>query len=245
MVWRTSSPAGSSRRSRRPDSRSRRVDGALRALRVPAISAIAAAGASCSCPACTPPGSTSRGSSASRATSRAWAIAVLTVELPDLAHYEITSRTTDMIEDAAVWMLHRAEYRGPDGRDRDDGHQLRRRPLDRRRRTPVDCRDSVAFVMSFGGHGDLPRTLRYLCTGHSAGRRRASAARLRSRDRPAQRRRRVVPATRCSRCATRSCRFSKRRGSTWSTRSKRPRSSHARRRSRPRSASRRTPTWAT
>src|SRR6185295_10725251 len=23
----------------------------------------------------------------------------------------------------------------------------------------------VAFVMSFGGHGDLPRTLRYLCTG--------------------------------------------------------------------------------
>ena len=26
-------------------------------------------------------------------------------------------------------------------------------------------RDRVAFVMSFGGHGDLPRTLRYLCTG--------------------------------------------------------------------------------
>jgi pimeloyl-ACP methyl ester carboxylesterase len=29
-------------------------------------------------------------------------------------------------------------------------------------------RDRVAFVMSFGGHGDLPRTLRYLCTGIQA-----------------------------------------------------------------------------
>ena len=26
-------------------------------------------------------------------------------------------------------------------------------------------RDHVAFVLSFGGHGDLPRTLQYLCTG--------------------------------------------------------------------------------
>ena len=26
-------------------------------------------------------------------------------------------------------------------------------------------RDRVAFVMAFGGHADLPRTLRYLCTG--------------------------------------------------------------------------------
>ena len=29
----------------------------------------------------------------------------------------------------------------------------------------ASVRDRVAFVMSFGGHGDLPRTLRYLCTG--------------------------------------------------------------------------------
>ena len=26
------------------------------------------------------------------------------------------------------------------------------------------------WVLSFGGHGDLPRTLRYLCTGDRAGR---------------------------------------------------------------------------
>ena len=25
--------------------------------------------------------------------------------------------------------------------------------------------DRAAWVLSFGGHGDLPRTLRYLCTG--------------------------------------------------------------------------------
>ena len=30
-------------------------------------------------------------------------------------------------------------------------------------------RDHVAFVLSFGGHGDLPRTLRYLCTGEMPG----------------------------------------------------------------------------
>ena len=27
-------------------------------------------------------------------------------------------------------------------------------------------RDRVAYVFSFGGHDDLPRVLRYLCTGH-------------------------------------------------------------------------------
>ena len=29
-------------------------------------------------------------------------------------------------------------------------------------------RDKVAFVMSFGGHGDLPRTLKYLVTGEAS-----------------------------------------------------------------------------
>ena len=89
---------------------------------------------------------------------------VLTVELPDLAHYEITSRTTDMIEDAAAWMLHRAEYHGPDGRIGMMGISFggglalvaAGRP---------SIANSVAFGMSLGGHGDLPRTLRYLCTG--------------------------------------------------------------------------------
>jgi dienelactone hydrolase len=30
-------------------------------------------------------------------------------------------------------------------------------------------RDTLAFALSFGGHGDLPRTLEYLCTGRAPG----------------------------------------------------------------------------
>ena len=89
---------------------------------------------------------------------------VLTVELPDLMHYEITTRTTDMIEDAAAWMTGRAEYAGDDGKVGMLGISFggglsvvaAGRP---------SIRDRVEFVMAFGGHGDLPRTLRYLCTG--------------------------------------------------------------------------------
>jgi acetyl esterase/lipase len=89
---------------------------------------------------------------------------VLTVELPDLTRYQITARTTDMIEDAAAWMLATPEFRGADGRIGMLGISFggglsvvaAGRP---------SIRDRVAFVMAFGGHGDLPRTLRYLCTG--------------------------------------------------------------------------------
>ncbi|HEY7059441.1 MAG TPA: hypothetical protein VH458_23060 [Vicinamibacterales bacterium] len=89
---------------------------------------------------------------------------VLTVELPDLAHYEITSRTTDMIEDAARWMIDRPEYRGPDGRIGMMGISFGGGlTLVAAGRPSLGA--GVAFAMSFGGHGDLPRTLRYLCTG--------------------------------------------------------------------------------
>src|SRR4029079_2832872 len=89
---------------------------------------------------------------------------VLTVELPDLKHYEITARTTDMIEDAAAWARTRAEYAGGDGRIGMLGISFggglsivaAGRP---------SLKDGVAFVMAFGGHADLPRTLRFLCTG--------------------------------------------------------------------------------
>jgi len=30
-----------------------------------------------------------------------------------------------------------------------------------------ELRDKVSFVMSFGGHGDLPRVMRYLCSGNA------------------------------------------------------------------------------
>ena len=91
---------------------------------------------------------------------------VLTAELSDLTQYRITPRTTDMIEDAALWLSNQPSL-APDGRVGMMGISFAgglsiiaaaRQPL----------KDRVAFVMSFGGHGDLPRTLRYLCTGLQA-----------------------------------------------------------------------------
>jgi len=88
---------------------------------------------------------------------------VVTAELPDLKQYAITPRSTDMIEDAARWLseqrnLARNGRVGLIGISFGGGLSVvaAGRP---------SIRDRVAFVLSFGGHGDLPRTLRYLCTG--------------------------------------------------------------------------------
>src|SRR5678809_1066143 len=86
---------------------------------------------------------------------------VLTAELTDLTQYRITPRTTDMIEDAAAWLAQQQSLTGGKtigmmGISFAGGLSLiaASRPA---------LRGHVAFVMSFGGHGDLPRTLRYLC----------------------------------------------------------------------------------
>jgi hypothetical protein len=89
--------------------------------------------------------------------------AVLTVELPDLAHYSITPATTDMIEDAARW-LSEQPHLARDGRVGMMGISFAG-GLSIVASSRPSIRDRVAFVMSFGGHGDLPRTMRYLCTG--------------------------------------------------------------------------------
>lgn len=87
---------------------------------------------------------------------------VVSVELPDLKNYSITIRSTDMIEDAALWLSrspHTADGRvGLMGISFAGGLSIvaGARP---------SLGSNVAFVMSFGGHGDLPRTLQYLCTG--------------------------------------------------------------------------------
>lgn len=87
----------------------------------------------------------------------------ITVELPDLKRYSITTRTTDMIEDAGVWLA--AHNRGSgDGRIGMMGISFAG-GLSIVAASRPSLKDSVAFVMSFGGHGDLPRTLKYLCTG--------------------------------------------------------------------------------
>jgi dienelactone hydrolase len=89
---------------------------------------------------------------------------VVTAELPDLKAYAITTRTTDMIEDAGVWLAKRS----PDGRIGMMGISFAG-GLSLVAAARPSLRDHVAFVLSFGGHGDLPRTLRYLCTGEIPG----------------------------------------------------------------------------
>jgi len=89
---------------------------------------------------------------------------VLTVELPDLKNYEITTRTTDMIEDAAGWMMRQPEYHGRDGRIGVLGISFGGGLSVVATGRPA-IKNGIAFVLAFGGHADLPRTLKYLCTG--------------------------------------------------------------------------------
>jgi dienelactone hydrolase len=89
---------------------------------------------------------------------------VLTAELPDLKRYSITTRTTDMIEDATQWLAAQRDHPAPEGRVGLMGISFAGGLAIVASARPA-VRDRVAFVMSFGGHGDLPRTLRYLCTG--------------------------------------------------------------------------------
>jgi dienelactone hydrolase len=89
---------------------------------------------------------------------------VLTARLPDLERYALSTRSTDMIEDAAAWLADRPEHRVADGRVGVMGISFAGGLAVVASGRPR-VRERVAFVMSFGGHGDLPRTLRYLCTG--------------------------------------------------------------------------------
>jgi dienelactone hydrolase len=89
--------------------------------------------------------------------------AVVTPELPDLQRYDITPRTTDMIEDAAVWLsdqprLARDGTVGLVGISFAGGLSVvaAGRPALRAR---------AAFVFSFGGHANFQRVLRFLCSG--------------------------------------------------------------------------------
>jgi dienelactone hydrolase len=89
-------------------------------------------------------------------------VAVLTIEAPDLVHYRITARTVDVIEDAARWLAGRGEAArggvGVAGVSFAGGLSVSAagRP---------SLRERVRFVLSLGGHGDLRRTLRFLCSG--------------------------------------------------------------------------------
>jgi dienelactone hydrolase len=90
-------------------------------------------------------------------------VVVVTPEIDDLLNYRLTPRVTDAIEDSAIWMLERPELVGAQpigliGVSFSGGLSVvaAGRP---------SVRDRVAFVLSFGGHGNLPRVLHFLCTG--------------------------------------------------------------------------------
>ncbi len=90
-------------------------------------------------------------------------ITVLSLPLPDLRQFLVTARSTDVIEDAALWLAGQSAITstgriGLIGISFGGGLAL-----------VAAGRPSLAgkldMVVSFGGHGDLPRVVRYLCSG--------------------------------------------------------------------------------
>ena len=83
--------------------------------------------------------------------------------LPDLMAYQITARSADVIEDVVAWMAAQPEL-APDGRVGMIGISFAGGLSIVAAGRPA-IRDKVAYVVSFGGHGDLGRVLHYLATG--------------------------------------------------------------------------------
>ena len=72
-------------------------------------------------------------------------------------------RSTDAIEDAAVWLAARRDL-APDGRDRSDQNQLSGRTVHRGRRTSRPARPRALRPL-IQGPRRAPRVLQYFCTG--------------------------------------------------------------------------------
>ena len=91
-------------------------------------------------------------------------LAVITPDIPELSRFEIAPAITDAIEDAGEWLAgeptlatdHKAALMGISF---SGGLSIiaAGRP---------SLANKIAYVFSLGGHDDLPRVLRYLCTGH-------------------------------------------------------------------------------
>jgi dienelactone hydrolase len=92
-------------------------------------------------------------------------VRVMAMALPDLQRYRITAQSTDVIEDAVHWLAGRPEY-SPDGRVGIVGISFAGGLSISAAGRPA-IRDKVAFVVSFGGHGDLRRVLHYIATGEA------------------------------------------------------------------------------
>ncbi len=93
-------------------------------------------------------------------------VVVVTPDIHDLTQYKLTARVTDTIEDVASWMVAHPDVFGAPrvgliGVSFSGGLSVvaAGRP---------SVRDRIAYVVSFGGHGNLPRVLHYLCSGKGA-----------------------------------------------------------------------------
>jgi dienelactone hydrolase len=88
---------------------------------------------------------------------------VVTPEIPDLKQYRLTARVTDTIEHTAEWLADERELSG--------GRRIGMIGVSFSGGLSVVAagrpalRDRVAYVLSFGGQGNLPRVLRFFCTG--------------------------------------------------------------------------------
>ena len=94
-------------------------------------------------------------------------LAVVTPDIPELSRYDITPAITDKIERAAFWASGLSESEGAtagDGRVGLIGISFSG-GLSVVAAGRPSLRERVAYVVSVGGHDDLPRVLRYLCTG--------------------------------------------------------------------------------
>ena len=92
---------------------------------------------------------------------------VMTVAAPDLQHFKVTPAVTDAIEDAVKWTSDQPQFR-TDGKIGVLGISFAG-GLSIVAAGRESIRDRVAFVMSFGGHGDLARAMHYLTTGEVIG----------------------------------------------------------------------------
>jgi dienelactone hydrolase len=87
-------------------------------------------------------------------------VIVVTPELPGLKRYQLTSESTDIIEDAGVWLSRRSDL-GPIARPALMGISFSGGLSVVAAGRPA-LRDRLAYVFSFGGHADLPRVLGFL-----------------------------------------------------------------------------------
>jgi dienelactone hydrolase len=93
-------------------------------------------------------------------------VRVLSLPLPDLREFRITARSTDMVEDAIAWMAADPTL-APSGRVGVAGVSFAGGLALVAAGRPA-LGGKVQFVVSIGGHADLPRVMTYLCTGRLA-----------------------------------------------------------------------------